>query len=148
MAISFGVPTEQFRTSYTLLVPSQYNTNFFAIAAHAGDAVTLDGADISSQLATFGSSAAFAAAIVPVLMIQRFQQWGLPLEGMILAAYAVGASRGYVYVRLEYSLANSVMREEAFTAITPKAVASSMGTSMQATVHCAPFSTWSSSISE
>ncbi len=34
----------------------------------------------------------FAAAIVPMLMIQRFQQWGLPLEGMILAAAAIYAS--------------------------------------------------------
>ena len=33
-----------------------------------------------------------AAAIIPMLMIQRFQQWGLPLEGMILAAAAIYAT--------------------------------------------------------
>jgi membrane-bound metal-dependent hydrolase YbcI (DUF457 family) len=33
-----------------------------------------------------------AAAIVPMLMIQRFQQWGLPLEGMVLAAAAIYAA--------------------------------------------------------
>ena len=38
---------------------------------------------------------AFAAAIVPMLMIQRFQQWGLPLEGMILAAAAIYAAVRY-----------------------------------------------------
>jgi len=41
------------------------------------------------------------------------------IEGMILAAYAVGASRGYIYVRIEYPLAGTVLRaaiEEARTA--------------------------------
>lgn len=33
------------------------------------------------------------------------------IEGMILAGYAVGASKGYIYVRLEYPLANQVLRE-------------------------------------
>jgi len=32
------------------------------------------------------------------------------IEGMILAAYAVGANKGYIYVRREYPLADSVMR--------------------------------------
>jgi len=32
------------------------------------------------------------------------------IEGMILAGYAVGASKGCIYVRLEYPLANSVLR--------------------------------------
>jgi len=36
-------------------------------------------------------STAFAAALMPLLMIQRFQQWGLPLEGMILAAATIYA---------------------------------------------------------
>ena len=32
------------------------------------------------------------------------------IEGMILAGYAVGAPKGYIYVRLEYPLANTVLR--------------------------------------
>lgn len=32
------------------------------------------------------------------------------IEAMILAGYAVGASKGYIYVRLEYPLADSVLR--------------------------------------
>ncbi|NOS72725.1 MAG: NADH-quinone oxidoreductase subunit D [Verrucomicrobia bacterium] len=32
------------------------------------------------------------------------------IEAMIVAGYAVGASKGYIYVRLEYPLANSVLR--------------------------------------
>jgi len=43
-------------------------------------------------------SAAFAAALVPMLMIQRFQQWGLPIEGIILASAAI-------YVAVRYGLA-------------------------------------------
>jgi hypothetical protein len=41
----------------------------------------------------------------------------------------------------------SVMRRFSSTAITPKAVASARGTSMQPTVHFAPLATWSASIS-
>jgi NADH:ubiquinone oxidoreductase subunit F (NADH-binding) len=32
------------------------------------------------------------------------------IEGMILAAYAVGASKGYIYLRLEYPLSGTVLR--------------------------------------
>jgi NADH:ubiquinone oxidoreductase subunit F (NADH-binding) len=32
------------------------------------------------------------------------------IEGMVLAGYAVGASKGYIYVRLEYPLAGDVLR--------------------------------------
>jgi len=34
-------------------------------------------------------SVAFAAAVTPMLMISRFQEWGLPLEAMILAGAAI-----------------------------------------------------------
>jgi NADH:ubiquinone oxidoreductase subunit F (NADH-binding) len=33
------------------------------------------------------------------------------IEGMILAGFAVGASNGYIYCRLEYPLANNVLRD-------------------------------------
>jgi len=33
------------------------------------------------------------------------------IEGMVLAGYAVGASKGYIYCRLEYPLANQVLRD-------------------------------------
>ena len=33
------------------------------------------------------------------------------IEGMILAAYAVGASKGYIYLRLEYPLSGTVLRQ-------------------------------------
>ncbi len=45
----------------------------------------------SGEGSSLRETTACAAAIVPMLMIQRFQQWGLPLEGMILAAAAIYA---------------------------------------------------------
>ncbi len=64
-ALAFAVPSEQFRTSYTLLVPAQYASNYFAIVVPAGGTATLDGADVTGQLAGFGSGA-FAAGRVAV----------------------------------------------------------------------------------
>ncbi len=49
-AMSFAVPTEQYRTSYTLLVPSQYDANFFSVVAPAAGTVMLDGVDVTNRL--------------------------------------------------------------------------------------------------
>lgn len=38
---------------------------------------------------TLKESVAFAAALVPLLMLHRFQQWGLSMEAMILAGAAI-----------------------------------------------------------
>jgi len=54
-AMAFVVPVEQFRAAYDLLVPSQYLTNFFSIAAPASGHVILDGVDVSNQLQPFAS---------------------------------------------------------------------------------------------
>ncbi len=54
-SMAFAVPTEQYRSSYTLLVPQQYQENILSIVTPAGSAVRLDGNDISGQLAPFGS---------------------------------------------------------------------------------------------
>ena len=64
-AMALAVPTEQFRTSYTFLVPAEYARNFVSITNAAGGAVMLDGADVSGQFASFASGA-FAAARVLV----------------------------------------------------------------------------------
>jgi len=42
-SFSIAVPVEQFRTSYTVLVPSQYAKNFLSIAAPGAGAVIVDG---------------------------------------------------------------------------------------------------------
>jgi hypothetical protein len=54
-SLGFSVPTEQFRTRYQLLVPSQYKDNYFSLVTAAGGTVKLDGTDVSAQLASFGS---------------------------------------------------------------------------------------------
>jgi hypothetical protein len=62
-AITFAVPTEQYRSEYILLVPSQYNQSFMSIVAPAGGNVTVDGADVTAQLQPFGSNAYKAGRI-------------------------------------------------------------------------------------
>jgi hypothetical protein len=52
-SLSLAVPSEQFRHSYLFLVPTQYNFNYVSLVASG--AVTLDGADVSGMLTTFGS---------------------------------------------------------------------------------------------
>ena len=64
-SMAFAVPTEQYRTSYTLLVPSQYAENYLSIAAPTGSSVSLDGNDVTAQLASFGAGT-FKAGRIPV----------------------------------------------------------------------------------
>ncbi len=45
--LSIAVPAEQFRTSYTVLVPSQYSKNFLSISAGAAGAVVVDGLTVA-----------------------------------------------------------------------------------------------------
>ena len=55
-SMAIEVPSEQFRTSYTVLVPSQYAKSYFSIAAiGATGPVTVDGVNIA--LTPFGSGA-------------------------------------------------------------------------------------------
>jgi hypothetical protein len=64
-ALSFAIPVEQYRQDYTLLVPSEYDANFFAITVPAGGIAMLDGIDITGQLQPLGTGA-FRAGRVPV----------------------------------------------------------------------------------
>ncbi len=50
-SMSFAVATEQYRTQYTLLVPSQYNENYFSLVAPAAGSVTLDGVAVTALTA-------------------------------------------------------------------------------------------------
>jgi hypothetical protein len=64
-AISFAVPTEQYRRTYTFLVPQQYTSNFITLVAPSTASVMLDGADVTTQLADFGGGA-YKAGRIPV----------------------------------------------------------------------------------
>jgi hypothetical protein len=54
-SLALAVPIEQFRDDYAFLVPDEYDENHVSIVAPANVTVTLDGADVSGQLTTFGS---------------------------------------------------------------------------------------------
>jgi len=64
-ALSFSIPVEQYREDYTLLVPAQYDANFFAITVPAGGTAMLDGIDVTGQLTSAGTGA-FRVGRVPV----------------------------------------------------------------------------------
>jgi hypothetical protein len=59
-AMALAVPSEQFRASYTFLVPSAYAMQYVSIVSPTGNAVLLDGNDVSGQMTQFGSNS-FAA---------------------------------------------------------------------------------------
>lgn len=62
-ALSFAVPTEQYRTEYTLLVPDTYFFNYFGLVAPAGARIFLDGQEVTA-LATFGAGAYATARVL------------------------------------------------------------------------------------
>lgn len=64
-SLSFSVPVEQYRKDYTLLVPAQYDANFFVITVPAGGTAMLDGIDVTSQLSNVGTGA-FRTGRLPV----------------------------------------------------------------------------------
>ncbi len=61
--ISFAVPTEQYRTEYTVLVPDKYLENYASIVVPAMGTAVLDGTDVSGMAASFGSGALRALRI-------------------------------------------------------------------------------------
>jgi hypothetical protein len=54
-SMALAAPIEQFRESYTFLVPEQYDEQFVSIVGHAGQVVLLDGSDISGDFAPFAT---------------------------------------------------------------------------------------------
>ncbi|MBL9016828.1 MAG: IgGFc-binding protein [Myxococcales bacterium] len=62
-SMALGVPTEQYRTDYTILVPAQYAKNFISISAPANGAILVDNQPV--QMDAFASGA-FRGARVPV----------------------------------------------------------------------------------
>jgi hypothetical protein len=56
-SLAIAVPVEQYRTSYTILIPSQYAANYASISAPSGVTVSLDGSNVTSQLASFAGGA-------------------------------------------------------------------------------------------
>jgi len=63
-SMAIGVPVEQYRTDYTILIPMSYTANYISISAAATGGVTVDNAAIT--LATFPGASGFRVARVPV----------------------------------------------------------------------------------
>jgi hypothetical protein len=63
-SMAIGVPVEQFRKEYTVLVPAQYTQSYLSIAAAATGGVTVDGAPIT--LAPFPGGGTHRAARIEV----------------------------------------------------------------------------------
>src|SRR5262249_52732362 len=53
-SLSLVAPVEQFRKSYTFLVPQQYTLNYVSVVAPVGSEAKLDGRDVSSPFPPFG----------------------------------------------------------------------------------------------
>jgi hypothetical protein len=62
-SLSFAVPTEQYRTDYTILVPNAYDANYLSISAGPTGTVTVDGVSVDFESAAGGE---FRAARIPV----------------------------------------------------------------------------------
>ena len=58
-ALAFVAPVEQFRESYTFLVPDEYAQQYASIVGRAGDRIILDQTDIRGSFSPFGAE--FAA---------------------------------------------------------------------------------------
>jgi hypothetical protein len=50
------VPTEQFRTSYSFLIPEDYDSQYISLVAHPGGNVLLEGTEVSGQLDPFATN--------------------------------------------------------------------------------------------
>jgi hypothetical protein len=63
-AISLAIPYEQYRTSYTFLIPSQYMEQYISLVVPAGGTAVLDGVDVTGQLAPFAGGAFLGGRIL------------------------------------------------------------------------------------
>jgi len=64
-SLSFAVPTEQYRSSYAILVPSQYTASYVSLVVPMGNTATIDGDDKTSQLTGFAGGA-YLGGRIPV----------------------------------------------------------------------------------
>jgi hypothetical protein len=91
--LALAVPTEQFRSSYTFLVPQEYQKQFISVVAGAGNNVTLDGTDISSELAPFGDGTWAGGRI----MVQPGPHTLSCTEGCGLEVYGYSSAVSYMF---------------------------------------------------
>ncbi len=62
-SLALAVPVEQFRSTYSFLVPAEYAEQYISVVATVGASVTLDGMDISTGLTPMGANSRAAGRI-------------------------------------------------------------------------------------
>ncbi|MFK7990649.1 MAG: IgGFc-binding protein [Sandaracinaceae bacterium] len=91
-AMSFAIPTEQFRTEYTFLAPSTFEQGYVNVTAPAGATVTLDGTAVGGWRAVGASG--FQTARVPIAGGQHVINGGQPFG---IVVYGFGSFTSYMY---------------------------------------------------
>lgn len=91
-AMSLGIPTEQFRTSYSFLAPTTFARSFVNVTAPGGATVTLDGAPVTG-FAPVGSTG-FSVARVPISGGQHNISSDQPFG---IVVYGFGSYTSYMY---------------------------------------------------
>ena len=91
-SMAIAVPIEQFRKSYTILVPAAYSMNYISLAAAATGGVTIDGAPVT--LTPFGNGATHRVARIPVAAGQHTIQCA---DGCGVTVYGYSQSVSYMF---------------------------------------------------
>ena len=91
-AFSLGIPTEQFRDSYTFLAPATYEVSYVNVTAPSGQVVMLDGAPVSGFRDVGGTGFATARVMIPggSHSIESSVAFGI-------VVYGFGSYTSYVY---------------------------------------------------
>lgn len=91
-SMAIAVPVEQFRKSYTILVPAAYQMNYISLAAAATGGVTIDGAPVT--LTAFGGGGTHRVARIPVTAGQHTIQCA---DGCGVTVYGYSQSVSYMF---------------------------------------------------
>jgi hypothetical protein len=92
-SLAIAVPVEQNRSTYSFLVPAEYDSQYISVVAQMGASVTLDGTDISGQLTSFGSNGRGAGRI----QVQPGQHELLCTGGCGLEVYGYSDAVSYYF---------------------------------------------------
>jgi hypothetical protein len=91
-SMAIAVPVEQFRKSYTILVPAAYEMNYISLAAAATGGVTIDGMPVT--LSPFGGGGTHRVARIPVAAGQHTIQCA---DGCGVTVYGYSQSVSYMF---------------------------------------------------
>jgi hypothetical protein len=93
-SLSLAVPSSQFRTSYTFLVPDSYTFDFVNVIAETGTAITLDGAPLKNPKWSAIGSTNYSVARVKLNGGNHAMSAGTPFG---IVVYGYGSYTSYMY---------------------------------------------------